>query len=76
MDFLHLCRRMNIVDGPDEFVRPKNVGLMFFHEHPERFFPQTQIDVVHFPAGPGADTFTETIFAGPLDRILREAFVC
>lgn len=73
LDFLHLCRRMNIVDGPDEFVRPKNVGLMFFNEHPEQFFPQTQIDVVHFPDGPGSDTFTETVFAGPLDRILREA---
>jgi ATP-dependent DNA helicase RecG len=73
MDFLHLCRRMNIIDGPDEFVRPKNAGLMFFNEHPETFFPQTQIDVVQFPDGPGADTFTETIFRGPLDHILREA---
>jgi ATP-dependent DNA helicase RecG len=57
MGFITLCRRMSIVDGPDEFVRPKNVGLMFFNEHPGRFFPQAQIDVVHFPDGPGADLF-------------------
>jgi ATP-dependent DNA helicase RecG len=52
MDFVTLCRRMNIVDGPDEFLRPRNVGLMFFNNAPHRFFPQTQIDVVHFPDGP------------------------
>ena len=45
MDFVQLCRRMNIVDGPDEAVRPRNVGLMFFNENPAGFFPQTQIDV-------------------------------
>ena len=73
MDFVQLSRQMNIVDGPDEAVRPKNVGLMFFNEHPGHFFPQTQIDVVHFPEGPGADSFTEKIFKGPLNRMLAEA---
>lgn len=73
MDFLQLSRQMNIVDGPDEDVRPKNVGLMFFNEQPDRFFPQTQIDVVHFPGGLGADRFTERIFKGPLNHMLAEA---
>jgi ATP-dependent DNA helicase RecG len=73
MDFLQLCRQMNIVGGPNEFVYPKNVGLFFFNDSPDRFFPQTQIDVVHFPYGLGADSFTETIFKGPIDRILRDA---
>lgn len=73
MNFVQLSRQMNIVDGPEEAVRPKNAGLMFFNEHPDRFFPQTQIDVVHFPEGPGADSFTEKIFKGPLNRMLAEA---
>ena len=73
MDFVQLCRNMNIVDGPDEYVRPKNVGLMFFNPHPGKYFPQTQIDVVHFPQGPGADSFLEKIFKGPLDRMLMDA---
>ena len=30
MEFIELCRRMNIIDGPDEFIRPRNVGLLFF----------------------------------------------
>ena len=41
-----LGRRMNIVGGPPESVFPKNIGLMFFNDHPESFFPATQIDVV------------------------------
>jgi len=73
MDFNRLCRQMNLVDGPDEWLFPKNVGLMFFNEEPSRFFPQTQIDVVHFPEGPGADTFTEKTFKGPLHIMLQNA---
>ncbi|MBW1727066.1 MAG: transcriptional regulator, partial [Deltaproteobacteria bacterium] len=73
MDFVQLCRRMNIVDGPDEAVRPRNVGLMFFNDNPSGFFHQTQIDVVHFPEGPGADSFTEKIFTGPLHIMLQDA---
>ena len=73
MDFTKLCRQMNIVAGPDEFLRPLNVGLLFFNEHPDRFFPYTQIDVVHFPDGPGGDLFSEKIFKGPVHRMVREA---
>jgi ATP-dependent DNA helicase RecG len=73
MDFDRLCRQMNIVDGPGEYLWPRNAGLMFFNEDPSRFFPQTQIDVVHFPEGPGADTFTEKTFKGPLHVMLRNA---
>ena len=52
MDFVRLCRQMNIVDGADQSVWPKNVGLIFFNNEPPQFFPQTQIDVVHFPEDP------------------------
>ncbi len=73
MDFRQLCRQMNIIDGPDELLQPKNVGLMFFNEKPSHFFPQTQIDIVHFPEGPDADAFTEKTFKGPLHIILQDA---
>ncbi|MCP4218324.1 MAG: hypothetical protein GY765_27050 [bacterium] len=73
MDFEQLCRRMNIVDGPVEAIQPKNVGLLFFNEQPAQFFPQTQIDVVHFPEGPGSDNFKEHIFKGPLNQMLADA---
>jgi ATP-dependent DNA helicase RecG len=64
---------MNVVGGPDEAALPKNVGLLFFSDHPEQFFPATQIDVVWFPEGAGGDRFDEKTFAGPLARITRDA---
>lgn len=30
MDFVELCRNMNIVNTLLEYTKPKNVGLMFF----------------------------------------------
>ncbi len=75
MDFLQLCRCMNLVDGPDEHVYPKNVALMFFNPDPQKYFPQAQIDVVHFPEGLGADVFTEKIFNGPVHILLQNALV-
>ena len=41
-----LGRQMNIVGGPSESPFPKNIGLMMFNEHPETFFPATQIDII------------------------------
>jgi ATP-dependent DNA helicase RecG len=49
-----LGRQMNVVGGSSEAPWPKNVGLLFFNEAPNRFFPYTQIDVVWFPEGAGA----------------------
>ncbi|CAN5572331.1 hypothetical protein BH10PSE18_BH10PSE18_32860 [soil metagenome] len=64
---------MNVVGGSIEAPMPKNVGLLFFNEEPERFFPGTQIDVLWFPDGAGGDRFDEKRFTGPLGRITREA---
>ena len=72
MPLIDLGRQMNIVDGPSEAPFPLNVGLLFFNATPHRFFPVTQIDVVWFPEGAQADTFTEKIFKGPLHYMIRE----
>lgn len=68
-----LGRQMNVAGGSAESPWPKNVGLLFFNETPERFFPGVQIDVVWFPEGAGGDRFDEKIFKGPLARMTREA---
>jgi ATP-dependent DNA helicase RecG len=67
-----LGRQMNVVGGPVESPWPKNVGLLFFSESPERFFPGTQIDLLWFPEGAGGDRFDEKIFKGPLASMTRE----
>ena len=68
-----ICEDMGICNTMPEYRKPKNVGLMFFSDEPERFFPYAQIDVVAFPKGLGGDEIDEKTFRGPLDQQLRDA---
>ena len=63
---------MQLVRGPSEYRKPVNVGLMFFNDHPERFFSFAQIEVVDKPDPTGIG-MTEKTFTGPLDKQLRDA---
>lgn len=73
MDFADLCRNMNIAEGPDEYLKPKNVGLLFFSMTPERWMPYTQIDIVELPDGEGGNVIRERTFRGPIHQQLRDA---
>ena len=70
---LELARRLQVVGGPAEHPKPLNIGLLFFHSEPHKFFPQAQIDIVDFPDGPGGDRFSEKIFRGPIHLALKDA---
>lgn len=72
MTFENLCRRMNIVEGPSEHLKPKNVGLMLFSSNPQKYFPVAQIDVVKYKDEVG-DDLDEKIFTGPIHDQLRAA---
>lgn len=72
-DFIEVCSDMNIISNLPEYVKPKNVGLMFFSMEPDKFFPYTQIDVVQFPSGLGGNDIIEHTFRGPIHQQLREA---
>ena len=63
---------MKLVRGPSEYRKPVNVGLMFFNESPDDFFPYAQIEVVIKPDPTGID-MRERVFKGPLDKQLRDA---
>lgn len=75
MDFVQLCRNMNLINSLPEYRKPKNIGLMFFSLEPQRFFPYAQIDIVEFPDGPGGDKLIEKTFTGPIHQQLREALI-
>lgn len=72
-DFVEVCRDMNIISSLPEYMKPKNVGLMFFSMEPDKFFPYTQIDVVQFPSGLGGNDIIEKTFKGPIQQQLRDA---
>lgn len=71
--FVDICRQMALIDGGSEYLKPRNVGLLFFNDEPDQFFPYAQIDVVYFPDDEGGDVIQERIFKGPLDHQLRSA---
>lgn len=58
--------------GSSEYLRPVNVGLLFFSETPEKFFPYTQIEVTIYHDDIG-DSFSEKVFKGPIHQQLRDA---
>ena len=73
---MQVMEQMNLLEGPVEQTRIKNVALMMFSYHPEKFFPGTQIDIVFYPQGKDGDpnNFTETEpFRGPVHLTLRRA---
>jgi len=64
---------MALLDGPPEHLSLRNVALMLFSEHPDKFFPYTYIDLVHFPKGPADKQFIEKQFKGPVQQQVRQA---
>jgi ATP-dependent DNA helicase RecG len=67
-----LAESMRISVGASENLRPRNVGLMFFSQSPDKYFPCARIEVVDKP-DPTGKGMSEKIFYGPLDRQLEDA---
>ena len=60
---------MELLSGPWENRFPRNVGLMLFNEMPEKFFPYSRIEIVHFPDDADSDEFIEIPpFSGPVNE--------
>ena len=72
MSIEELAEDMKIADGPSEYYKPRNVGLLFFNDNPEAFFPYCRIEVVYIPDETGQG-MEERIFSGPIDEQLRNA---
>jgi ATP-dependent DNA helicase RecG len=63
---------MRILDGPQENLKPLNVGLMFFNYHPEKYFRYAWIEIVYLP-NPTGTGMIERTFKGPLNEQLVQA---
>ena len=76
--FEKILQGMDLLAGPKEAIYPKNVALMMFNDHPEKFFPCTQVDIVVFPGGKREDpnNFMEVPpIVGPIDAIFRKTMM-
>ncbi len=60
-----IARKMNIAEGANENLLPKNVGLLFFAKNVQKIFPSAKIEIVIFKDKDGIE-FEEKIFEGNL----------
>ncbi len=72
MPFNELCRQMKIVSGPDEYLKPINVGLLFFNKSPDSFFRGAITEIIQFVDDTGT-SFSEKKLTGPVHHQIRAA---
>jgi len=70
LSFPDLCQNMNLVKGPDEFLRPINAAILFFTNNPEKYIDRGWIELVIHTDDSGR-SFTEKYFKGALHKQLR-----
>ncbi len=71
-DSLKIAKDMQLVSGPNENLKPLNVGILMFSEQPERYFRYARIEVVDIP-DPTGTNMVEKVFTGPIQRQLKDA---
>lgn len=66
--------QMELMTGPTENRMIKNVTAMMFCEHPEKFFPYTQVEIVVFPDGKmkNPQNFIEKTFKGSVPQMIKQ----
>jgi ATP-dependent DNA helicase RecG len=68
-----LYRNLRIADPVNGHDAPRNVGLLFFSQNPETWFPGARIEVVHFTSDATGNTLPEVIFnSKPIQEQLRD----
>jgi len=66
-----LLSHMQLLYGPSERRHPRNVALMMFTDNPEKYFPYSRVEIVHFPNGE-ADEFIEIPnITGSVDQMIN-----
>ena len=70
LPFVDLCRKLNIVRGPNEEIKPINVGLLLFSEVPEKYFTGCVTEIITYKDDVG-DTFEESRLTGAIHVQLR-----
>lgn len=66
---------MEVANETDTGIDIRNIGIMMFGEHPEKFLSGAQIELIRFHSADAeaSDDFTEKIFKGPLFKQIRDA---
>lgn len=65
-------RKMQLLWRVNGHEIPRNIGLLFFSDDADHWFPGARIEVVHFADGTGGNVLEERVFRGPLQRQVRD----
>lgn len=71
---IELAQDLELLEGPPENRKPRNIGLLMFSMHPEKYFRNARIEVVDMP-DPTGTNMTEKIFTGPIQNQLVDALL-
>ena len=69
MTVQELAENMNLSQGAEEHLFPKNIGLLLFSKHTQKYFKGAIIEVVEFPDGL-TNAYTEKTFDGTIQKQL------
>ncbi len=72
MSLYDIAESMQLIEGPAENKRPRNVGILMFSEKISRYFRYARIEFVDIPDETGTDMI-EKVFQGPIQRQLKDA---
>lgn len=72
MSLIDVAKNMQLTDGPNENIKPRNVGILMFSEKINEYFRYAVIEVVDIPDPTGTDMI-EKKFSGPIQRQLKDA---
>ena len=71
-NMLTLAKDLKIVSGPQENLKPLNVGILMFSADPQKYFRYARIEIVDIP-DPTGTNMIEKVFTGPIQIQLSEA---
>ena len=74
-NMMDALEQMNMLDGPTECRYIKNIAAMMFCNHPEKFFPKTQVEIVFFPEGRERNPnnmFEAPVIHGSVPRMIND----
>lgn len=66
-----IYRNMRLTAGVNGHEVPRNIGLLFFSEDPDRWFPGARIEVVQFATDEAGDVLEERVFKGGIHEQVK-----
>ena len=72
LDVASIYRKMRLTAPVNDHEAPRNVGLLFFSDAPEQWFPGARIEVVQFAADRAGEVQDKLVFRGSLTAQLRD----